>query len=54
MYSHRRKQLVHYQLTEGSVGADTNDQYLLYSKLLIKFWFVWKMFILLVDIYYIN
>jgi hypothetical protein len=54
LYTHRRKQLVHHQLAEGSVGADTNNSYLLYSKILIKSWFVWKMIILLVDLYYIN
>jgi len=54
IYTHRRKQLIHYQLAEGSVGADTNDTYILYSKLLIKSWFMCKMLILLIDLYYIN
>ena len=53
-YLHRRKKLSQFQIAEGSIGADTNDEYIIYFRPLIKLWLLWKVIIFLVDLYYIN
>lgn len=54
IYSHQRKQLARFQLSEGSEGSDPSIQYLYYSPLLLKLWFLWKTFVFLIDLYYVN
>ena len=53
-YLQRRKKLYQFQIADGSIGADTNNEYIVYFRPLIKLWFFWKVIILLVDLYYIN
>lgn len=43
-----------FQLPEGSEGADSSTTYLFHYSLLVRWWFWWKMFILVIDLYYIN